>query len=315
MNTRRSFLKKASALTLGAMFLPNVKSNAAEQHSMAGGPLGLQIYSLGRELSADVAAGLKRIKESGYSYIELAGYRDGKIGQVSMADYKKMADDAGLEIKSSHLNPPVRDYSRSNFEEIKDFWKKATEDHQVLGLPYMVQPGLPNVNSEEDAKFVGEVFNAAGEITKQAGIQFGYHNHNYEFNRVAPGGKEPISFAIRGFRPQEGQPMPKAVEELFIENTDPSKVIFELDVYWTVMGGQDPVEWINKYADRIQMLHIKDRLVLGDSGMMNFEQIFKAFYSHNHKYFFVEIEDTNSGIQFDRIKASADYLNKTGFVK
>ena len=179
----------------------------------------------------------------------------------------------------------------------------------------MVQPGLPNCKSAEDAQFVGEVFNAAGDITKQAGIQFGYHNHNYEFNKLVPGGTEPISFAIRGFRPEEGQPMPKTVEEIFIESTDPSKVIFELDVYWTVMGGQDPVEWINKYADRIQMLHIKDRLILGDSGMMNFEKIFDAFYSHNHKYFFVEIEDTRSGVQFDRIKASADFLNARGFVK
>ena len=92
-------------------------------------------------------------------------------------------------------------------------------------------------------------------------------------------------------------------------------MIFELDVYWTVMGGQDPVEWINKYANRIQMLHIKDRLVLGDSGMMNFKNIFNAFYSHGHQYFFVEIEDTRSGKQFDRIKASADFLFASDFVK
>jgi sugar phosphate isomerase/epimerase len=313
MANRREFLKGASLLTLGALFSNCAEAQAAPK---GGGPLGLQIYSLGPELSANgVAEGLKRIKESGYSYIELAGYRDGKIGQASMAEFKKMADDAGIEIVSSHLNPPTRDYSKDNFEEIKDFWKKATEDHQVLGLQYMVQPGLPNCNSQEGAQFVGEVFNAAGEITKAAGIQFGYHNHNYEFNRLTPGGTEPISFAIRGFRPAEGQPMPKTVEEIFIESTDPSKVIFELDVYWTVMGGQDPVEWINKYADRIQMLHIKDRLILGDSGMMNFPKIFEAFYSHNHKYFFVEIEDTRSGIQFDRVKASADFLNNSGLIK
>ncbi|MBO7552637.1 MAG: sugar phosphate isomerase/epimerase [Bacteroidaceae bacterium] len=318
MTNRRSFLKRASALTLGALFMDGMasKANAAEKNVMAGGPIGLQTYSLGRELSADVPAGLKKIKESGYSYLELAGYRNGNIGQISMADYKKMANDAGLEIISSHLNPTTRDYSRSNFEEIKDFWKKATEDHVKLGVKYMVQPGLPNCNKEEDAQFVGEVFNAAGEITKQAGIQFGYHNHNFEFNRLLPGGTEAISFANRNYRPPQGQPMPKTTEEIFIESTDPSKVIFELDVYWTVMGGQDPVEWINKYADRIQMLHIKDRLILGDSGMMNFEKIFQAFYSRpNRQYFFVEIEDTNSGIQFSRIKASADYLNSRGFVK
>lgn len=318
MTNRRDFLKRASALTLGALFMDGMvsKANAAENNVMAGGPLGLQTYSLGRELSADVPAGLKKIKECGYSYVELAGYREGNIGQIPVADYKKMADDAGLQIISSHLTPTVRgQYTKDNIEQIKDFWKKATEDHNKLGVQYMVQPSLPQCNSQEDAQYVGEVFNAAGEISKAGGIQFGYHNHNYEFNRLTPGGTEPITFAIRNYRPPQGEPMPKTVEEIFIESTDPSKVIFELDCYWTVMGGQDPVEWINKYADRIQMLHIKDRLILGDSGMMNFEQIFKAFYSHNHKYFFVEIEDINSGKQFERIKASADYLNARGFVK
>ena len=127
MANRRDFLKGASLLTLGALFSNCAKAEAAPK---GGGPLGLQIYSLGPELSANgVAEGLKRIKESGYSYIELAGYRDGKIGQVEMAEYKKMADDAGIEIISSHLNPPVRDYSKDNFEEITreglalvDFW-------------------------------------------------------------------------------------------------------------------------------------------------------------------------------------------------
>ena len=111
MANRRDFLKGASLLTLGALFSNCAKAEAAPK---GGGPLGLQIYSLGPELSANgVAEGLKRIKESGYSYIELAGYRDGKIGQVEMAEFKKMADDAGIEIISSHLNPPVRDYSKA----------------------------------------------------------------------------------------------------------------------------------------------------------------------------------------------------------
>jgi len=315
MANRRDFLKSASALALGSFFMPNIVS-AAEKNVFAGKEIGLQTYSLGPELGADVAAGLKRIKECGYSYVELAGYRDGKIGQVSMADYKKMADDAGIKIRSSHLTAPVRGkYSAENRQGMLDFWKKATEDHNILGIDRFAQPSLPQIQNEEDAKYVADAFNAVGEVTSKGGIMFGYHNHNYEFNKVVPGGEEPISFAIRNYRPPQGQEMPKTIEQIFIEYTDPSKVFFELDVYWTVMGGQDPVEWINKYADRIQMLHIKDRLVLGQSGMMNFEQIFKAFYSHGHQYFFVEIEDTRSGKQFDRIKASADYLLNAPFVK
>ena len=95
MANRREFLKGASLLTLGALFSNCAKAEAAPK---GGGPLGLQIYSLGPELAANgVAEGLKRVKESGYSYIELAGYRDGKIGQVTMAEFKQMADDAGIE--------------------------------------------------------------------------------------------------------------------------------------------------------------------------------------------------------------------------
>ena len=63
-----------------------------------------------------------------------------------------------------------------------------------------------------------------------------------------------------------------------MKNTDPDKVMFELDVYWTVMGQQDPIEWMTNYADRIKLLHIKDRWIINDSGMMNFPNIFKKAY-------------------------------------
>ena len=65
------------------------------------------------------------------------------------------------------------------------------------------------------------------------------------------------------------------IYELFLKNTDPSLVFFEMDVYWAVMGQQDPIEWLKKYPNRIKVLHIKDRAILGESGMMNFENIFR----------------------------------------
>ena len=227
MTNRRDFLKRASALTLGALFVDGITSeaSAATRKSMANKVIGLQTYSLGPELSQpDLATGLKKVKECGYTNLELAGYREGNIGQAPVAEFKKLADDAGLTIISSHLTPTVRgQYSKDNIEQIKDFWKKATEDHNKLGVKYMVQPSLPQCNSLEDAQYVGEVFNAAGEIAKQGGIQFGYHNHNYEFNRLTAGGTEPISFAIRGYRPPQGQEMPKTLEEIFIESTDQAR--------------------------------------------------------------------------------------------
>ena len=315
MANRRDFLKGAGMLSLGAMMMPEVafaKGKKAKSGKKGKKNIGLQTYSLGPELSGNkVAEGLKRLSEMGYTHIELAGYGKGKINGIPMLDYKKMADDAGIVITSSHLNPDNlgrgEKYGKATMEKLKDFWKRAVEDHAVLGLPYMVQPGLPSVDSIEDAQAICEVFNAAGEITKQAGIQFGYHNHNREFCRVVSGGKGKNP----DFTAREG----RQIEEIFINGTDPSKVIFELDVYWTVMGCQDPVEWIDKYAERIQMLHIKDRLVLGQSGMMNFEQIFKHFYSHGHKNFFVEIEDVRSGKQFQRVEDSVKYLLAADFVK
>lgn len=71
--------------------------------TMAAKTVGLQIYSLGKELYADVPGGLKKIKQMGYTNLELAGYKEGKIGGVDMMEFKKMVDDAGLKITSSHV--------------------------------------------------------------------------------------------------------------------------------------------------------------------------------------------------------------------
>ena len=88
--------------------------------------IGLQIYSLGPELDKDVPGGMKRLKQMGYQTLELAGYNNGKVRGIDMMEFKKMADDAGLKITSSHLTPSVRDYIPENMSKFEDFWKKAT---------------------------------------------------------------------------------------------------------------------------------------------------------------------------------------------
>ena len=298
MINRRNFLKNASLFTLGGLMAGKVGNAVAAQpatsaafEATAAKNIGLQIYSLGDELYKDVPGGMKKLKKMGYQTIELAGYGKGKIRDIELMDFKKMADDAGITILSSHVNPPVREYTKDNLNTIKEYWKKTADDHAKLGVKYLVQPGQPSTRNVEETKFVCEVFNEAGKIVKAAGIPFGYHNHDMEF---AKGEK---------------------VYDIFLANTDPSLVFFEMDVYWAVMGQQDPVEYITKYADRIKVLHIKDRYVLGDSGMMNFEQIFKHFYANGHKDYFVEMEGTGSGHQFEGVKKSADYLLKSSFVK
>ncbi len=317
MQDRRNFIKSASLLSLGGILAgkSGLANTITTTHSRKNTQekIGLQIYSLGKELYEDVPKGLKRIRQMGYSTIELAGYNNGKINNIEMNDFRIMAEDVGLKIISSHLNPPIREYTSSNKGVIADFWKKAADDHAKIGVTYIVQPGQPSTRSTEEVSFVCEVFNEAGSIAKANGLVFGYHNHEMEFARVIPGGNE-MFFGRRaiGGKAPEGT---EVIYDGFLRQTDPELVIFELDVYWAVMGQNDPVEYMQKYPDRIRLLHIKDKGVLGQSGMMNFEKIFDQVYKNNIKDYFVELEGITSGRQFEGVKGCADYLIGASFVK
>ena len=179
MTSRRDFLKGASLLTVGGMLVPELAFSATavkKNKAAKGKTLGLQTYSLGPELTKDgkMAEVLKKLHDAGYTDLELAGYDgNGKVSGVPMAEYKKMVDDAGLRVMSSHMNPRLdrgEKYGKATLSKISDFWKKACEDHAVFEMPYIVQPGLPGINSLEDAQAVAEVYNVAGEISKTYGM-------------------------------------------------------------------------------------------------------------------------------------------------
>ena len=121
--------------------------------------------------------------------------------------------------------------------------------------------------------------------------------------------------------------------EYLVENTNPEYVCFELDVYWCTKGNQDPVAYLKKYPKRIKLLHIKDEFVIGESGTINFEGIFKQFYKNGMKDYVVEIETPRSLRQktnadgsrytqdqimdemFEAARKSAEYLQNAKFVK
>ena len=311
MVNRRNFLKSASFLTLGGLVAGKAEALQAatpvRTETTAKKSIGLQIYSLGGELTKDVPAGMKQLKQMGYSTLELAGYNNGKINGVDMMEFKKMAEDAGLKITSSHVNPPTGEYTPDTRNTIMEYWKKTADDHAKLGVKYLVQPGQPRTRSVEEVAYVCDVFNEAGKIVKAAGIPFGYHNHDFEFAKVVPGG----TGAVFG-RHNNGE----KIYDLFLKDTDPDLVFFEMDVYWTVIGQNDPVEYMKKYPDRIKLLHIKDRAILGQSGFMNFEMIFKQAYQIGVKEYYVELEGMPDGrTQFAGVKGCADYLLKAKFVK
>jgi sugar phosphate isomerase/epimerase len=203
----------------------------------------------------------------------------------------------------------MRKYNKDNMDEIADFWKQTVEDHVKFGVTTLVQPGMPTIDSHEDAANVCEVFNNAGEIAKAANIKWGYHNHDREFMRIVKGEDKPTpSFR----RSRNGD----VIYDLMLNGTDPKLVFFEMDVYWTVMGQNDPLEYFEKYPGRFPVLHIKDRSILGRSGMMNFENIFTKAYENGLDEYYVELENIRENItQFEGVKQCFDYLNKASFVK
>jgi sugar phosphate isomerase/epimerase len=310
---KRDFLKKMGLLTAGGLvggsFKPAAASVSAGRVFASKKEIGLQIYSLGRELTQDVPNGLKKIADIGYTTIELAGYRDRKMGEYSVTEYRKLADDAGLKITGSHVNPPVRKITKENLGEVTDFWKQAVEDHVKFGTKTLVQPMMPGIDNHDDVAVVCESFNKAGEIAKSAGIKWGYHNHHMEFGRV-------VKEEDKGRQANPWMPVGDVIYDLMLNGTDPSLVFFEMDVYWTVMGQNDPLEYFEKYPGRFPVLHIKDRSILGRSGMMNFENIFNKAYENGLDEFYVELENIREGVtQFEGVKLCFDYLNNAPFVK
>ena len=318
---------------MGALAACNSKETAAAPAAEVNNPdknFGIQIYSLGNELYAgSLADNFKRLKSMGFKYMELAGYdvNTNKVGGVDFSEFKKMANDAGLAIPSSHVNAPAlfsgvagresRDgsdgqFNRSMIDKVAESFKKVAEDHAKQGIEYVIHPMLAYLKNEDDVKGFAEMLNKSGEVFKAAGIKFGFHNHNMEFARMVKG--------VDGFRlPTVLTPLTAAdgpmIMDLLMDNTDPANVCFEMDIYWTVMGQQDPVVWLKNRANRIEMLHVKDFVVLGDSGAMNFKNIFGQFYANGKKYLFAEIEDIDSGKQFARMEQSMKFITSQPYVK
>lgn len=310
---RRLFLRNASLASLGTLVSYSCKSETEGKTVDAHKRFGLQVFGVCAELAKDVPAGFKRLKEMGYDTLELAGYRDGTIAlfhdPIPLSDYRRMAEEAGLQIVSSHVRTPQQVYNKDNNQEVLDFWKTTVEQHTLLGINYMVQASIPACRSIEEAQFVAEVFNEAGRIAQDAGMLWTLHNEANVFMHVAPGGEESM-YLLNGRYPEGA----RQIFDVLIEETDPELVCFELDCFAAVLGGNDPLLYLQQYPTRMRLMHVKDRDALGQSGMINYENIFRQFHANGMKDFFVEDENFMSGHQFERVAESAKFLQEASYV-
>ena len=306
MKKRRDFIKISTASAAGILaFGPMAcksgakKTEQAEIKSEIVDPksfgVGLQLYTIRDAMDADTLGSLKKVSEMGYKYVELAGYSNGKFYGMEPADFKKAVSDLDMEIISSHTMVEAEGITMENAQKMAD-------DHAALGVKYCVQPWVNDEdrNIESYKKMIAD-WNKVGEIMKNVGIQFAYHNHNFEF---AP---------VDGMIPYY---------DVFLKEMDASLITMELDMYWATKAGQNPVEMFDKYPGRFQLFHFKDMaekmepfytvekddITSVGAGLIDFKAIWAAREKAGMKYMFVEDDNQGNGKPFEGIKTSIDNL-------
>lgn len=279
---RRDFLKTASVVTSG-LALTTIGNSLTGCKSIAtgsGGKLknfGLQLYTLRDDLPKDPKGILKQVAAFGYKQIESFEGPQGMFWGMSHTEFKRYMDDLGMAIVSSHCN------INENFE------RKAGEA-AAIGMKYLIEPYFGPRKTIDAFKKAADLFNQKGEVCKKAGIRFAYHNHDYTF------------------KPVEGQ-LP---QDVLMQHTDPSLVDFEMDMYWVVAAGQDPVAWLDKYPNRFKLCHVKDKkgnetCTLG-KGEIDYPKILHEAKKKNMQYYIVEQEQYTGTTPLEAAKEDATYL-------
>jgi sugar phosphate isomerase/epimerase len=254
--------------------------------------IGLQLYSIRDSIMKDVPGAIAKVAKMGYTFVEPAGYGNGKFYDMEPADFKALCEKNKLGILSSHTGQALPD--SANWEKTMAWWDECIAAHAVLGVKYIIQPfmGREAFQSLDTLKRYCDYFNLIGEKCNAKGIRFGYHNHDKEFSTQLDG---------------------QTIYDFMLANTDPAKVMFEMDLYWTVVGGANPVDYFNKYPGRFELWHIKDKKEIGASGMMDFPAIWAAAAQSGMKYGVVEVEEYSFD-QFTSCKVSCDFLNNADYV-
>ena len=301
--SRRDFLKVSAAGALGAFALSSFTNNPDKENSgyasvvdLKSYGIALQLYTIRDAMKTDVPGSLKKVSDMGYKYLELAGYSNGKFYGYEPAEFRKLVNDLGMEILSSHTQVEAQGITLDNA-------KKMAEDHAKLGVKYCIQPWVVEEarNIDSYQKMVAD-WNKVGKIMKDTGIQFGYHNHNFEF--------APVDGKIPYF-------------DIFLKELDKDLVTMEMDLFWTTKAGQDPVEIFNKYPGRFQLFHMKDMFTKEEpffttvgvtdfapvgSGLIDFKRILAAKKTAGMKYMIVEQDETKDDKPFDAIQTSITNL-------
>lgn len=242
--------------------------------------VGLQLYTVRNDLRKDFEGTLAKVAAFGYTEVEFAGYYN-----RTPADVRSILDKYKLKSPAAHI--PLADLR-------KDI-SKAIDAAKTIGHHYIVCPWLEPAerrNYRDHAK----AFNQFGAACQKAGLQFGYHNHDFEFART------------------DGE-MPY---DLLLRETDPKLVKMELDLYWITRAGQDPLKYLASNPGRFEMVHVKDMARTSDlaavevgRGSIDFKTLLARSERAGVKHFFVEQDEPKTPLE--SVKVSIDYLRQLDF--
>jgi len=282
---RREFVQTASFAAAGLLSLPSFMA-AGKAKKKA---LGLQLYTLRDTIGQDPKGVLEKVASFGYKRLETYGYNDGKIFGLEFQEFGKFVKGLDMSVTSGHYGLGM----------IKgDTWQKAIDDANKVGQEYMVVPYInePERKSIDDYKRICADLNKAGEVCNKNGIRFGYHNHAFEFEQLD--GQIPF--------------------DLMLKELDHKNVGLEMDIFWVVNAGQDPLKYFAAYPGRFEQWHVKDmdkadrnRNADVGTGVIDYKPIFAKAKLSGMKRWYVE-QESYPGEPIKSAEACAKYM-KTMF--
>jgi sugar phosphate isomerase/epimerase len=278
--SRRRFLKSAAFIATGSLFFPKLtRSASANPASTKVRDIGIQLYTVRKEMLADATGTLKQLASIGFKELESARSEKGNYYGLQPKEIRKITEDLGMKLRSGHVH-------------VDNDWQKSLEEATETGQEYIISAVLPSPGQTVDHyKASAEAFNKLGEECKKAGLHFGYHNHDSEFETA------------------DGQ----VLYDVLLQYADPKLVTMEMDLGWVVAAGHDPFQYFSKYPGRFHLWHLKDmdkvqrKSVEFGNGKVDIKGLLQHAKQSGMKYFFLEQEEYAHSA-FESIRIDYDYL-------
>jgi sugar phosphate isomerase/epimerase len=285
---RRGFLGGVLGAAIGAAAsgpLGRVDALPAPSMRRAGGlpeSWGVQLYTLRALMQEDVEGTLRAVADLGYGEVEFAGLFERDPG-----DLRRTLNDLGLAAVSAHVS----------LSEVESNLDALLDEAGTLGCSMLVVPSLPrSAHSPDGYRRVAETLNAAGEVARAHGVAVGFHNHDGE---------------LRPLGDEAGPDADTIPLGLLLGGTDPANVTFQLDLFWAVHAGADPLDLFTRYPGRFSSVHAKDRtpdgtmVAVGD-GAIDFARLLPAAEAAGVRHVFVEHDRPDDPMA--SVKRSIDHL-------